>query len=283
MHGTMSALRRTLQAEFPEVKCRVVDLDAAADPVEAAADLAAELARSDEPEVAFRGRLRFAPRLAPASLRDPVAAEDQFVELIPAASELIHELALVRKKRTVPKPDEVEIEVRATGLNFRDVLNALGMLPGTAHRLGGECAGVIARAGSDTTFSVGDPVMAFPPRSVRFLRDRPTRYVARKPECLDFTQAAGLPIAYLTALLRCTDRVLATWRNGPHPCCRGRTGFGCAEPRSREGRSVFATAGSEVKRDYVRAQGATAVISSRDRVSPMLCSQQPPAAASTWF
>ncbi len=40
--------------------------------------------------------------------------------------------ALVAAPRTAPGPGEVEIEVRASGLNFRDVLSALGMYPGGA-------------------------------------------------------------------------------------------------------------------------------------------------------
>ncbi len=48
------------------------------------------------------------------------------------------------------EPEEVEIEVKSTGLNFSDVLKALGLYPGVKDEivpLGIECAGVISRVG----------------------------------------------------------------------------------------------------------------------------------------
>ena len=52
-----------------------------------------------------------------------------------------------RSERRAPGPGEVEIRVQATGLNFRDVLNVLGLYPGDAGPLGGECAGEVVRVG----------------------------------------------------------------------------------------------------------------------------------------
>ena len=52
----------------------------------------------------------------------------------------------------------VEIRVVATGLNFRDVLNALGMYPGDPGPLGNECAGVITAIGSDGDLRVGEVI-----------------------------------------------------------------------------------------------------------------------------
>ena len=50
-------------------------------------------------------------------------------------------------ERRPPGPGEVEIEVRAVGLNFKDVLNALGLYPGDPGPLGSECAGVVTAVG----------------------------------------------------------------------------------------------------------------------------------------
>ena len=263
-YGTMAALRKTLQVEFPEMVCRVIDLEEVADPTEAAAALAAELERSDEPEVALREQRRFVPRLVSATLAGPAFAKDKLVELVPAASGLIDDLSFVTKQRIAPKPDEVEIKVRATGLNFRDVLNALGMLPGTRRRLGGECAGVIARAGSESTFSPGDQVIAFCPGQSGSFVTVPAGHVARKPEHLDFAQAAGLPIGYLTALYALYR--LASLQAGEtiliHAAAGG-LGSAAMHLALARGARVYATAGSEAKRDHVRALGATAVMSSR--------------------
>ena len=69
-------------------------------------------------------------------------------------------LDLARIERREPGPGEVETEVEASGLNFRDVLNAMGMYPGDAGPLGSECAGTVARVGSGVEgLSEGDAVV----------------------------------------------------------------------------------------------------------------------------
>ena len=56
-------------------------------------------------------------------------------------------LRLSPRERRAPGAGEVELEVTATGLNFRDVMSALGVYPGDAGALGYECAGVVSRVG----------------------------------------------------------------------------------------------------------------------------------------
>jgi NADPH:quinone reductase-like Zn-dependent oxidoreductase len=46
------------------------------------------------------------------------------------------------------KPSDVLVAVKAVGINFRDVLNVLGMYPGDPGAPGGDCAGVIIAAGA---------------------------------------------------------------------------------------------------------------------------------------
>ena len=263
-YGIVSALRRTVRAECPEIACRTIDLAEVVDPAEAAAALAIELQHLDEPEVALRGELRLVPRLVPASFDMPAAADNELVELKLAPSGLIDELGFVTRQRSEPEPDHVEIEVHAAGLNFRDVMNALGMLPGTPQRTGGECAGVIVRAGSASGFSSGEPVMAFCPGQSGSFVTVPARHVVRKPERLDFAQAAGLPIAYLTTLyglqriasLQAGETILI------HAAAGG-LGSAAMHYALAKGATVYATAGSAAKRQYVRSCGATAVMSSR--------------------
>ena len=262
VHAAISALRKTLHAEFPELVCRLIDLDDIADPRHAAAALASELEQSDEPDVALRQRRRLAPRLVAA----PIAAapKDQLVELVPSASALIEDLSFVTRGRRAPMAGEVEIEVRATGLNFRDLLNALGMLPDATPRLGGECAGIVSRVGSGARFAVGDPVLAFCPGQSGSVVTVPATHVVHKPAILSFAQAAGLPIAYMTALYALHR--LAGLRAGQtiliHTAAGG-LGSAATYLALARGARVYATAGSEAKREHLRALGATAVMSSR--------------------
>ena len=60
-------------------------------------------------------------------------------------------VGLVSEEPRVLGPGEVRVAVRAAGVNFRDVLNVLGMYPGDAGRLGHEGAGVVVEVGPDVT------------------------------------------------------------------------------------------------------------------------------------
>ncbi|MCF2527159.1 SDR family NAD(P)-dependent oxidoreductase [Yinghuangia soli] len=94
---------------------------------------------------------------------------------------------------------EVRIAVRAAGLNFRDVLIALGVYPGTA-RIGAEAAGVVAEVGPDVTrFGVGDRVMGLVPGHLGPVATVDARLLARIPEHWTYAEAATVPVAFLTA------------------------------------------------------------------------------------
>src|SRR5262249_3731764 len=123
------------------------------------------------------------------------------------------------KSMTVPSPGprEVRIRVTATGLNFRDVLNAVGAYPDDAGALGGECAGVIDAVGEEVTeWKGGERVVALADAAFANFAVVPGEFVARLPEPLTDAQGATLPAAYLTvalglgqcAQLRRGDRVL---------------------------------------------------------------------------
>jgi NADPH:quinone reductase-like Zn-dependent oxidoreductase len=49
-----------------------------------------------------------------------------------------------------PAPGEVLLSVKAVGINFRDVLNVLGMYPGDPGAPGSDAAGVVMAAGMET-------------------------------------------------------------------------------------------------------------------------------------
>ena len=101
--------------------------------------------------------------------------------------------------RLCPKPGEIEIEVYATGLNFRDVLNILDLYPGSPP-LGSECAGKVVAVGEGvTTFKVGDSVLAIAQGSfARYVTTLADLAIA-KPDNLSFEEAATIPAAFLTA------------------------------------------------------------------------------------
>ncbi|MGC5170167.1 synaptic vesicle VAT-1 family membrane protein [Microbacterium sp. DT81.1] len=105
---------------------------------------------------------------------------------------------------TEPKHGEVRIRVRASGINFADILARKGLYP-DAPRLpavvGYEVSGVVDRVGA----GVGDALMGEEVVALtRFggysdVISVPAGQVFRKPAALSHEQAASLPVAYLTA------------------------------------------------------------------------------------
>ncbi len=174
--------------------------------------------------------------------------------------------------RVAPHGDEIEIDVRATGLNFRDVMYALGLLSDEAVEdgfagptLGLECSGMVTAIGKDVTgFSVGDSVVAFGPSSLSNRVITSEGAVSRIPNGISFEAAATIPSTFFTAYYALVK--LAGLREGERVLIHGAAGgVGIAAIQLAKwcGAEIFATAGSDEKRDFVRLLGADHVFDSR--------------------
>jgi hypothetical protein len=99
------------------------------------------------------------------------------------------------------KPDEVEIEPRAVGMNVKDILVAMRVVNGHRPGFGIECAGVIRNVGSNVKdFARGDRVMAFGHGCFTTSLHCSADLVAKIPQGLTFEQAATMPAVYSTAI-----------------------------------------------------------------------------------
>ena len=150
--STIWGLGRVLALEFPAMKTTVVDLEQS-DPASASA-LARELLGGDsETQVAYRGGRRVAGRLTQLSI-PKIDGGANPIKLQVNGRGKLDNLSYQPFERTSPQAGEIEIRVAVTGLNFRDVMNAMGMYP-DAEKLnmpfGGECAGYVARLGPGVT------------------------------------------------------------------------------------------------------------------------------------
>jgi acyl transferase domain-containing protein/acyl carrier protein len=181
----------------------------------------------------------------------------------------LHTLGLKTLPRRRPGPGEVEIRVRAAGLNFIEVLYALGMLPKSERfgpvRFGIECAGEITAVGAGVTdYRPGDEVVAYTGGCFGLYTVAEARAVARKPAGLSFEQAATLPAAYTTAYysLVTLGRLKAGERVLIHAAAGG-LGLAAVRIARQLGADVIATAGSEEKRAYLRSLGVRHVFDSR--------------------
>ncbi len=170
--------------------------------------------------------------------------------------------------RRAPGDHEVEIVVRAAGLNFSDVLKALGLYPGareTTVPLGAECSGKIVRLGERVKgFKVGDEVIAIAPYSFGNFVTTAAPLVVLKPAHLNFEEAASVPVAFLTAThalhdlgrMRKKEKILI------HAGAGG-VGLAAVQLAQQTGLEIFATAGSDEKRAYLKSLGVEHVFDSR--------------------
>ncbi|MBT5903917.1 MAG: SDR family NAD(P)-dependent oxidoreductase [Opitutaceae bacterium] len=179
-------------------------------------------------------------------------------------------LNLAAGERVAPGAGEVEIQMHAAGLNFKDVLRGLGMLSsehdaGLAQGFGGEGAGVIVRVGPDVTaFAPGDRVIVMGAKCFGGFVTVVENAAAPLAEGVSFEDAATIPLVFLTAhyALHVQGRLSKGERVLIHAAAGG-VGLAAIQCALRVGAEVYATAGSPEKRDYVKALGVQHVFDSR--------------------
>ena len=95
--------------------------------------------------------------------------------------------------------DEIEISIKSTGMNFKDIVIALGQIP-FYHKIGIECSGVITAVGSNVTdIGPGTRVCAMATGAYANFTRVPQHQVARIPESMGFAEAASIPVVFCTA------------------------------------------------------------------------------------
>jgi phthiocerol/phenolphthiocerol synthesis type-I polyketide synthase C len=266
-------LARVLVNELPRLAVRLIDLAAAA-PGECACQIAAELtAATDETEVVWtpygRHVLRMRPGLPPHR-----AAPSERLTLASSHAGGFDGLGWeVPAPRSPLEPGEVEIDVHAAGLNFRDMMWAMGLLPEEAlidgfagPTFGLECSGVVRAVGPGVeNLTVGDRVAAFAPAALSTRVVTLADAVAPIPAEIGFAAAATLPVTFVTAIYALGQ--LAQLAPGEHVLIHsaaGGVGLAAIQYAKHRGAIVIATAGSEIKRAFLRLVGADYVLDSRD-------------------
>ncbi|MEW9521744.1 SDR family NAD(P)-dependent oxidoreductase [Streptomyces tubercidicus] len=197
--ATIWGLVRSAQSEHPG-RFVLADLD---DQDTSYAALPAALA-TDEPQFAVRAGAVHLPKVAPVhtgtALREPVDGMCWRLGMTGKGT-LDHLTLMPHDEAARPLgPGEVRLAVRAAGVNFRDVLNVLGMYPGDAGAFGLEGAGVVTETGPGVLgFAPGDRVMGLFPSAFGPVAVADERMVVRIPDGWSFAQAASVPVVFLTA------------------------------------------------------------------------------------
>lgn len=271
--AAVRGLGRVVATEHPDLDVTLIDC--AADDGRTPLWLARELA-ADTPEREVRlgadGRrgCRVVAWSAPEPEPEPVDVAEVPVALRQMRPGSPDSLAWCEIRAQAPGPGEIEIRSTAASLNFKDVLKSMNMLSSAylertffGDSLGMETAGTVTRVGAGVTeFAVGDEVVCLYPNFAS-RQTLPARFAARQPARLAAREAPVF-INYMTAFyglleigrLREGERVLVHLASGG-------VGQAAVALARMVGAEVFATAGDEEKRAFLRGQGIACALDSR--------------------
>lgn len=267
---------RVANNEHPENRWTAIDLGREANSDEVTLLFEEIVLDDDELEVSFRSGSRFCNRLTRVTLDDVPQRTKNAVgkdDILPYRLEIptpgiLNNLSLSETMRHPPGKKEVEVQVKAGGINFRDVMKVLGMYPGNSRDLkwlGDDFSGVVVRVGSQVTdLRVGDGVVGMAPNSFRSYVTIDRDLVFSKPPQFSFEEASTLPTVYLTAHYALNH--LARMRKGESVLIHSGTGgVGQAGIRIAQniGLTIYSTAGSPEKRAFLKEMGVHYVMDSR--------------------
>jgi len=268
------AFSRVLSNEFGKLDLRRLDIAPGTPPKLAARHIHSIIqSGTDETELHSDGQAIHAVRVMPVSSVTRGAREvpDQAVRLERRAMSN-QRVAWERTSRVKPKRGEVEIEVAFAGINFRDLMWTMSLLPDemledgfAGAALGLECSGRVVRVGTGVKdLRVGDRVIALAAHSLSSHVTAKVNHVAKVPGEIDFAAAATIPVAYSTAyyslvkLARLSAKETVLIHGGA-----GAVGLAAIQIAKWRGAKIIATAGSTAKRELLSALGVDHVLDSR--------------------
>jgi acyl transferase domain-containing protein/NADPH:quinone reductase-like Zn-dependent oxidoreductase/SAM-dependent methyltransferase/acyl carrier protein len=260
---------RVILSEHPNFACRGLDL-----PPEASAEDAALLWREllqehGEREIAIRGEARYVQRIKRGlPVKETVLDRKIPLRLESRERGMLDTLKLTPFTLPVCGDGEVLIEVKAAGMNFRDVLKALALYPAEtpdARIFGDEVGGIVLAIGKDIKHvAVGDRVFGLAVYGLATHTLARGGDVVRIPDHLSFEGAATLPVVFMTSWHALNN--VARMRKGETILVHagaGGVGMSAIQIALHLGCEVIATAGSASKRALLQTLGVKHVIDSR--------------------
>ncbi len=237
-HATAWALIHTAQNEHPD---RIVLLDTDNTVTDDDLLAVASTPPAGEPQLALRNGVVHIPRLVRTpTLTPPDAPAWQLGT--PRKGDLAHLALLPSDPPATLAPGQIRVQVRAAGLNFRDIVVALGVIADDG--MGSEAAGIVVDTGPETSLRRGDAVMGlFPHNAFAPTAITDERMVVPVPAAWSLTQAASVPIAFLTAYIALVEIAgLSTGQRVLIHAGAGGVGQAAIQIARHLGAEVFATA-----------------------------------------
>ena len=266
---------RTLMNELSQMKWQLIDISRSTLDIEC---LVSEIMQDiQETEVVYeqsggRYAVRFRPLEKKLTKRLP---DNHALTLGFTLPGQLRNLTWTSKRVPALEPQQVLVKVKATGLNFRDVMYALGLLSDEAIEngysgpsLGLEFSGEVLAVGEQVQdYKPGDAVVGFGPASFSTQLIAHVSAISPIPEGISFEAAATIPTTFFTAWY--SLKQLAQLEEGERILIHGAAGgVGIAAIQIAQilGAEVYATAGSDEKRDFLAMMGVEHIFDSRSHV-----------------
>lgn len=267
----LRGVSRVALNEFPMFNTTMVDFSSPATDIEIDTFVDEIFATDKVDELAFRGKRRYVNKLERISMdniakraKQTVPAEGSAYAATISEYGVLDNLVLRKTTRREPAADEVEITVKASALNFRDIMIAMGLLSNAAvegglfgRTFGLECAGVVSAVGKNVkNVKVGDEVMATAPSCLGGFAYPKAVHCVQKPASIDWSQAASLPVVYTTAYFSLIHHCrLEKGEKVLIHAAAGGVGIAAIHIANAVGAEIFATVSGAEKRAYIESLG----------------------------
>lgn len=277
-NSAIAGMIRVAMNEAPQLGCKLIGLAEDLQEELLLTELCAELMQPDaHNEVVLTAAGRYAPLLLPGEVitaqKSERAVEAPRFKLDFTAPGQLRNLAWFAEPSKALAAHEVEIETRAVGLNFRDVMYTMGLLRDEAvengfagSSLGLEFSGIVKNVGSGVDeFKPGQAVMGFGSACFSSHIVTTANGIAPMPEGWSFEAAATVPTTFFTAYYALKH--LANLQPGERVLIHGAAGgvgIAAIQLAQHLGADIYATAGTDEKRDFVRMLGVEHVYDSRN-------------------
>ncbi len=267
----LRGVARVIVNEFPNYPATMIDLSSPVQDVEIEVLVDEMFAGDKTDELAFRGRRRYVNKLERLSM-DNIAKKA--MKTVPAEGSaytgtieeygVLDNVVLRETERRTPAADQVEIQIKASALNFRDIMIAMGLLSDDAvdgglfgRTFGLECSGVISKVGADVTnVKVGDEVMATAPSCLGGFAYAYGVHCVKKPSGINWQEAASLPVVYTTAYFSLIHHCrLEKGEKVLIHAAAGGVGIAAINIANAVGAEIYATVSTQDKRDYIIGLG----------------------------
>ncbi|RYP44476.1 hypothetical protein DL768_009047 [Monosporascus sp. mg162] len=175
-------------------------------------------------------------------------------------TEQLGNIESIRFGEMAPEPvplaeGRVEVEIYAAGMNYKDVVVSMGIVPGDEHVLGGEAAGVVTRISSGVTgFEIGQRVVIFGRGCFANRAQATPARVHPIPDWMSFEEAATLCGVYLTSIYSLFD--MANLKAGQRVLIHsaaGGVGIASIQLARYIGAEIFVTVGTAEKREFLKS------------------------------